>query len=208
MDKEKPPKTVKRGREKEPCARNEIKKQSTSKKSRTIDSFSKFAVLSQNQAEVVEERTRMLLIDLKKRFNVNTPVMKEEEIKKLDTVKVGSDCIVFIKMAEAGHQLTLANETEYTTLVQLQEDLRNLERIFPCLVDFFEKALNSKAGKDWEVLSNTIIAIGVKEIIDKVTAKRSYDNMLQQGNKKAAAYERQIKSGTKSAHKKNQDSGS
>eukprot|EP00957_Ditylum_brightwellii_P075221 5716234-Ditylum_brightwellii.AAC.1 len=61
----------------------------------------------------------MLLIDLGKRINVNTPVMKEEEIKKLDAVKVGSDYIAFIKMAETGHQLTLADETEYATLVQL-----------------------------------------------------------------------------------------
>eukprot|EP00957_Ditylum_brightwellii_P031195 2364303-Ditylum_brightwellii.AAC.1 len=44
-------------------------------------------------------------------------------------------------MAEAGHQLTLADETEYSTLVQLQEDLRDLERICPCPVDFFDKAL-------------------------------------------------------------------
>eukprot|EP00957_Ditylum_brightwellii_P163063 12417247-Ditylum_brightwellii.AAC.1 len=66
MDKVKPPSTVKRDREKEPCDRNELKKQSTSKKARTIDNFVKSAVLSQNKAEVAEERPRMLLIDLKK----------------------------------------------------------------------------------------------------------------------------------------------
>eukprot|EP00957_Ditylum_brightwellii_P072632 5518891-Ditylum_brightwellii.AAC.1 len=44
-------------------------------------------------------------------------------------------------MSEAGNQLMLTDETEYAILVQLQEDLRNLERICPCPVDFFDKAL-------------------------------------------------------------------
>eukprot|EP00957_Ditylum_brightwellii_P115870 8838624-Ditylum_brightwellii.AAC.1 len=47
-------------------------------------------------------------------------------------------------MAEARHQLTLADETEYATLVQIQEDLRNLERICPHPADFFDKALAIK----------------------------------------------------------------